>query len=93
MILGFIKKVFFTATTFFNFNPSNVNSLLECVSMKNQKCESRPKIIDINSNEPVVYPYPIRVNKCSGSCNNMNIPYAKVCVPYIVKNINIKVFN
>ena len=55
------------------------------------KCVS--KIIDINSNEPVFYPYSIEVNKCSGSCNNVNDPYAKLCVPDVVKNINVKVFN
>ena len=36
---------------------------LECMSMINQKCMSRPKIMDINNNEPVFYPYSIRVNK------------------------------
>ena len=30
-------------------------------------CKARPKIIDVNRNEPVFYPYSIRVNKCSGS--------------------------
>ena len=29
--------------------PIKVNSL-ECISMNNQKCMSRPKIIDINAN-------------------------------------------
>ena len=36
------------------FNALKVNSL-ECISMINQKCMSRPKIIDINSNELVFY--------------------------------------
>ena len=31
--------------------------------------------------------------KCSGSCNNINDPYAKLCVPNVVKNINVRVFN
>ena len=75
------------------FNAIKVNSL-ECMSMINQKCMSRPKIIDINNNEPVFYPYSINVNKCSGSCNNINDPFAKLCIPDITKNINIKkVFN
>ena len=54
---------------------------------------SRPKIIDVNANEPVFYPYSIRVNKCSGSCNNINDPFAKLCIPDVVKNVNVKVFN
>ena len=66
---------------------------LECVSKVNQKCMSRPKIIDFNKNEPVFYPYSIKVNKCSGSCNTINDPFAKLCVPDITKNINVKVFN
>ena len=39
------------------------------------------------------YPFSIKTSKLSGSCNNINDPYAKLCVPDIVKNLNIKVFN
>ena len=66
---------------------------LESVLKVNQKCMSRPKIIDVNKNESVFYPYSIKVNKCSGTCNNINDPFAKLCVPDITKNINVKVFN
>ena len=38
------------------------------------------------------YPFSIKVNKCSGNCNNINDPYAKLCVPDVVKK-NVKVFN
>ena len=88
----FIKKCFFTVMTFFNFNPSNVNSL-ECFSMNNQESKSRTKIIDVNNNEPVFYSYSIKVSKCSGSYNNINDPYAKLCVPDVVQNINVKAFS
>ena len=50
---GFIKKGFFAAMTFLNLSPSNVNSL-ECVSMNNQECKTRTKIININNNETVL---------------------------------------
>ena len=30
---------------------------------------------------------------CSGSCNNINNPYAKICVPDVIKDLNFKVFN
>ena len=46
-----------------------------------------PKILNVNSNEPLFYPYSTEVNKCSGSCNNINDPYAKLRVPDVVKNI------
>ena len=39
------------------------------------------------------YPYSIKINKCKGSCNTINDPYAKLCVPDTIKNINVKVFN
>ena len=61
--------------------------------MKNQECRARLEIINVNTDEPVFHPFSIKVNKCSGSCNNVNDPYAKLCVPDIIKNTNIKVFN
>ena len=66
---------------------------LKCVSVINQKCMSRPKIIDLNKDEAVFYLLSINVNKCSGDCNNINDPMAILCVPDVVKDINIKVFN
>ena len=71
---------------------ANVN-LLEYVSMKNRECKVRSKIVDVNSNNPIFYPFSIKTNKCSGNCNNINNPYAKICIPHTVKNLNIKVFN
>ena len=79
-MLQFIKKSFFRAITFYSYNVLNASSL-ECVSMNNQKCKTRTKIKNINNNEHVLYPFSIKVNKCSGSCNNINGPYAKLCVP------------
>ena len=45
--------------------------------MNNQDCKVRPKIADINSNNPIFYPFSIKINKCSDICNNINNPYAK----------------
>ena len=64
---------------------------LTYISIINQEC--RPAIMNINSNEPLFYPYRIAVSKCSCSRNDINNPYANFCVPDIVKNINIKMFN
>ena len=64
-----------------------------CISMNNQACQVRPETINLNSNEPVFYPFSIRTSECSGSCNNINDPYTKTCVPDVVKNLNVKVFN
>ena len=75
--------------TFFSFNLSSVNSL-ECVSMNNQECKIRPEIINMNTNEPLFYPYSIKINKCKGSYT-INDPYAKILDN--IKNTNVKVFN
>ena len=61
--------------------------------MNNQKCKMRSGTLNVNSNEPSFHPYSIKVNKCSGICNSINDPYANLCVPDNVKNINAKVFN
>ena len=61
--------------------------------MNNQACKARPEIINVNSNNPVFYPFSVKTSKCSGNCNNINDPYAKICVPDVVKDLNIKVFN
>ena len=61
--------------------------------MKNQECKVKPGIFNINSNNPIFYLFSIKVNKCSGNCNNINDPYARICVPDIVKNLNVNVFN
>ena len=90
-MLGFIKKSFFTGVAFLS-TLTSVN-LLSCISMNNQECKVRPQIVNVNSDEPVFYPFSIKTSKCSGSCNNINDPYAKMCVPDVVKNLNVKVFN
>ena len=68
---------------------------LECVSLTNRKCMPRPKILDVNEGvgEALFYPYNVLVNKCSGSCDTLDNPMAKLCVPNIIKRVNIKVYN
>ena len=89
-IFSFVKKVFVLGLTVLS---SSITGALNCVSMNNQKCKVRPKIVDINNNSPMFYPFSIKVNRCSGNCNNINDPYAKIFVPDNVKNVNVRVFN
>ena len=92
-MFGFIKKIFLTGLKVLSYlNPLSATSL-SCISMNNQECKVRPEIVNVNSDEPVFYPFSIKTSKCSGSCNNINDPYAKMCVPDVVKNLNVKVFN
>ena len=68
---------------------------LECVSVVNQKCMARPKILDVNEvvGEALFYPYSVLVNKCSGSCNTFNNHMTKLCVPNVIKRVNMQVYN
>ena len=61
--------------------------------MNNRECKIRPQIVHVNSEEPVFFPFSIKTSKCSGSCNNVNDPYAQLCVPDIIKNLNVRAFN
>ena len=74
----FIKKWFFIGSLFLS---------------SYQAYKLRPEIININGNESVFYTFSNKTSKCSGSCNNINNPYAKICVPDVVKDLNVEVFN
>ena len=84
-----IKKVFVVVIGFIGLNIK----ALTCVSMSNQECKVKPAIINISSNESLFYLYIIFRSKCSGSSNGFNNPSAKLCVPDVIKDINIKLFN
>ena len=88
----FVKQIFASAMLYFTCNILNLNPS-KCASMNNQECKVTPEIINVNSDEPSFYPYSVKISTCSGSCNNINDPYAKLCVTDVVKNINVKVFN
>ena len=61
--------------------------------MNNQECKTRAKVVNVNGDEPVFFQFSIKTSNCSGRCNNINHQCAKICVPDIVKNLNVKVFN
>ena len=61
--------------------------------MNNQECKVRPKIVNFNGDDPLFFPYSVKTSKCSRNCNNINSPLAKLCVPDVARNLNVKVFN
>ena len=87
----FIKKMCLIGSLFLSSLVSTTP--LSRISVINQACKVRPEIINLNSNEPVFYPFSVKTSKYSGSCNNINDLYAKICVPDAVKDLNVKVFN
>ena len=90
-MFGFIKTVFFIGLTVLSSLTGAASQ--NYISLNNQECKVRPEIVNVNSNDPVFYPFGIKTSKCSGCCNNINNPYTKLCVPDIVQNLNVKVFN
>ena len=86
--MGFLKKRFLRLTILSSVNLLNATQS-KCASMTNQECNVRPEIVNVNSDEPVFYPFRIKASKCSRSCTNINDPYAKMCVPNVVKNLNV----
>ena len=85
------KKIFYIGFLFLSGLVSITS--FSCISLKNQECKVRPKIADIDCNNPIFYPFSVKINKRSGNCNNINNPYAKICVPDTVKDLNVRVLN
>ena len=87
-IFGFVKKVFFIEwASFISIN------LLSCIWISNQPCKGRPEIVNVNGNNPIFYPFSIKTSKYSGNYNNINDPYARICAPDVMKDLNVIVFN
>ena len=42
-------------------NPLSTNQVT-CISMSNQECKVRPEIINVNTDEPVFYPFSIKTS-------------------------------
>ena len=61
--------------------------------MNNQKCKIRSKIINVNTNELMFYPYSITINKCKGNGNTIKDPYAKLFVPDTIQSIQFNAKN
>ena len=91
-MFGFVKQTFISTMMFFGCNLPSANSL-KCISMNNQECKVRPQIVNVNSKELIFFHFSIKTSKRFGICNNINDPYAILCIPDVAENLNFKVFN
>ena len=71
---------------------SNYKERIKCVSLNYRPCQTRPRIVDINSNETLFYPFTVSANMCARSCKFFDDPYAQVYASNKVKNMNVKIF-
>ena len=86
-------KVYMVAVTFVSCGTLISSNTFKSVFMSNQECKIKATMVNINNNKSLFYPYNVLVNKCSSSCNDINNPYAKLCVPDVDKNTHVKVLN
>ena len=69
-IFGFVKKLIFVGLTVLSgFTKANS---LSFISMNNEECKTRPQVVNVNGDEPMIFPFSTETSKCSGSCNNIN---------------------
>ena len=80
-MFGLIKKVVILLL----MSVSSVLTSKNCLLLNDQKCSVKKVIID---NDYMTFPYKVKVDKCVGSCNDVDNPYFKVCLPDVVKNVS-----
>ena len=87
----FVKQIIISAMMFCS-SLANVNSL-ECISMKNQDVKEDPKLLML---VVIILYFTLLALKQINEvviCNDISDPYARICVPDDVKNLNVKVFS
>ena len=52
-MFSFVLKMFISGLTVLS---NSITGALKCVSINNQECKVRPKIVDVSSNNPIFYP-------------------------------------
>ena len=92
-MFGIIKKIFIVLLS----SIFNVSNYTKCISLSNQKCMIQPTHINLHPNEYSqefhYYPFPIKLDRCVGSCNTLNDLSNEVCVPNKTEDLNISAFN
>ena len=82
-----IKKVFVALLSF------SRSLATKCDSLNNESCMINSTLIDLNSVELNYYPFMVKLDKCSGSCNAAYDLSTKICFLSKIQDINVKVFN
>ena len=92
-MFGIIKKMIVVLLS----SIVNASSHRKCTSLSNQKCEIQPTLINLHpdeySKELHYYPFAVKLDKCVGSCNNLNDLSSKVFVPSKTEDLNLSVVN
>ena len=92
-MFGLIKKIFIGLLT----GIVSASNTRKCVLLNNQKYMTQPALINLHPNEYSeefhYYPFAVKLDRCVGSCNTLNVLFNKVCVPNKIEDLNLSVFN
>ena len=95
----FLKQVFVALLGFSGSltNIFNTPDLTKCISLDNQQCMTQPTFTNLYPNEYIeglcYYPFSVHLERCTESCNTLNDPSSKVCVPNKTEDLHLSVFN
>ena len=74
----------------------NGSNHINCVSFSNQKYMTQPTPINLipteYSQELLYYSFAVKLDRCVGNCNTLNVLSNKVCVPNKMADLNLSVF-
>ena len=77
-MFGFITQVFIVLLSL------SRSLVTKCISLKNQRCIARPKLIDLNpdelNQELHYYPLVYKLDRYIGSCSTLNNSFDKKCL-------------
>ena len=84
-MFGFITQVFIVLLSL------SRSLVTKCISLKNQRCIARPKLIDLNpdelNQELHYYPLVYKLDRYIGSCSTLNNLFDKKCRPDKTKEV------
>ena len=63
-MFGFVKNMFFVGLTILSSSFTSVHSL-GFISMNNQECKTRPQVVNVNVDEPMLFPFSIKTSSYS----------------------------
>ena len=66
---------------------------IECVSINNQQWMLRPTLISLSNYKLNYYSLMVSLYTCDGSCNTVEDPFGRICVPNKKEDVNLKVLN
>ena len=90
-MFGFIKQIFIVLLLVLLCFCGSLAAAktIKCVSVNNQQFMVWSTIIDLNLEELYYYLFIISMNRCDGTCNTIEDPFGRICVPCKMADVNL----